>query len=148
MIPYHHRAPGFPPGLPPRSSPRALPPEPFPSTKFSPFSLSSLLLPQYLSPSLLLSPSHVFPSSNLSRCPLPVLSPCPSPSPFPSSKFSKFSPLFSGDLLPWSRDSEHWEIDGLHFSRLGSRLLGQRLAQLLPPELRAKNSRSGAVKRW
>lgn len=35
----------------------------------------------------------------------------------------------TGELLPFSKDSEFWEIDGLHFSRLGSRLLGQRLAQ-------------------
>eukprot|EP00438_Fugacium_kawagutii_P031453 Skav200801 [mRNA] locus=scaffold2549:110234:126491:- [translate_table: standard] len=52
----------------------------------------------------------------------------------------------TGDLLPWSRDSEHWEIDGLHFSRLGSRLLGQRLAQRLAPELRALGARR--CKRW
>lgn len=35
----------------------------------------------------------------------------------------------AGELLPFSKDSELWEIDGLHFSRLGSRTLGRRLAQ-------------------
>lgn len=37
--------------------------------------------------------------------------------------------LAAGELLPFSKDSELWEIDGLHFSRLGSRTLGRRLAQ-------------------
>jgi hypothetical protein len=35
----------------------------------------------------------------------------------------------AGELLPFSKDSELWEIDGLHFSRLGLRTLGRRLAQ-------------------
>ena len=34
-------------------------------------------------------------------------------------------------LLPWERDSEFWEADGLHFSRMGSERLGTRLAEQL-----------------
>ncbi|CAE7668071.1 unnamed protein product [Symbiodinium sp. CCMP2592] len=46
----------------------------------------------------------------------------------------------TGDLLPFSRDSEHWEPDGLHFSRRGSQALGEGLAKLLAPELASLRS--------
>lgn len=39
-----------------------------------------------------------------------------------------------GVLLPWTKDNEHWDLDGLHFSRRGSQFLGQRLAQYLQNE--------------
>ena len=39
-----------------------------------------------------------------------------------------------GVLLPWTKDNEHWDLDGLHFSRRGSQVLGQRLAQYLQTE--------------
>lgn len=38
-------------------------------------------------------------------------------------------------LLPYDRESGLWEVDGLHFSRAGSRHLGERLAPLLRPLL-------------
>ena len=34
-----------------------------------------------------------------------------------------------GELLPFCRDSGHWEMDGLHFSPLGSKTLGRKLAE-------------------
>ena len=40
----------------------------------------------------------------------------------------------AGVLLPWTKDNDHWDLDGLHFSRRGSQELGQRLAQYLQNE--------------
>ncbi len=60
--------------------------------------------------------------------------------------------------MPWTKDNENWDLDGLHFSRRGSQELGQRLAQYLQnedetekrptwmPKMRTKNKRKKAAK--
>ncbi|CAK9007400.1 unnamed protein product [Durusdinium trenchii] len=53
----------------------------------------------------------------------------------------------TGDLLPWEKDSELWELDGLHFSRLGSQTLGRRLAEHLVPLLREREQSGGEPNR-
>eukprot|EP00435_Cladocopium_sp_Y103_P033535 s1162_g8.t1 len=54
----------------------------------------------------------------------------------------------TGELLPFSKDSELWEIDGLHFSRLGSRTLGRRLAQQIAGSDPSAATFFGAAKSW
>jgi len=47
----------------------------------------------------------------------------------------------TGKLVPWSASSEHWENDGLHFSKLGSRHLGVQLATCLASVLESSDLR-------
>jgi len=47
----------------------------------------------------------------------------------------------TGQLLPWSASSEHWESDGLHFSKLGSRHFGAQLATQLSAVLASRELR-------
>ena len=49
--------------------------------------------------------------------------------------------------MPWEKDSELWELDGLHFSRLGSQTLGRRLAEHLVPLLREREQSGGEPNR-
>lgn len=53
----------------------------------------------------------------------------------------------AGVLLPWTKDNDHWDLDGLHFSRRGSQVLGQRLAQYLQNE-DVKNGSGGSRPTW
>eukprot|EP00930_Biecheleria_cincta_P039167 TRINITY_DN26941_c0_g1_i1.p1 TRINITY_DN26941_c0_g1~~TRINITY_DN26941_c0_g1_i1.p1 ORF type:complete len:908 (-),score=121.23 TRINITY_DN26941_c0_g1_i1:325-3048(-) len=43
----------------------------------------------------------------------------------------------SGEVMPWSRGSEYWESDGIHFSVAGSRHFGTGIAKALLPVMKS-----------
>lgn len=54
----------------------------------------------------------------------------------------------TGKAMPWSRGSECWECDGIHFSIAGCRHLGNIIAEALLPVIRNIRKPAGEIDFW